>query len=302
MKGHYKGYLLIILSAVIFGFMPIGAKTVYEGGGNAFSLVFYRSLFSLPTLFILMWKRKDIPMSITKIELKKVIILVVGGIGITPILLFSSYNYISTGTATVVHFVYPVFVLLGCSIFFKEKINNIKIICVVLCMGGIIFLSSPLELGSILGLSLAFFSGITYAFYMIYLDKSGLKNMYHFKLGFYMAIVSCAIMFVFSVATGKLVTTMTSKAWITTFIFANIISVGAVVLFQIGMQTISSQKAAILSTFEPITSIIIGVLLMNEDFTFKIFIGSILILSAVIILTIFDRDKIDNDCELIKKV
>jgi len=294
MKSHYKGYILIILSAVIFGFMPIGAKIVYEGGGNSFSLVFYRSVFALPTLFILILRKKDVSMSITKEEFKKITILVVGGLALTPILLFSAYNYISSGTATVVHFVYPIFVLLGCAIFFGEKINNIKRICVVLCMAGIIFLSSPLELGSILGLSLSFISGISYAFYIIYLDKSGLKNMYHFKLGFYAAIVGCIVMLIFTLATGKLVITMTPKAWIATIIFANAITVGAVVLFQIGVQTINSQKAAILSTFEPITSIIIGVLFMGEVLTFKIAVGSILILTSVIILTVFDKEKITD--------
>lgn len=302
MKSHYKGYILIILSAVIFGCMPIGAKMVYEGGGNSFSLVLYRSLFALPTLFILMLRKKDISMTITKIEIKKVIILVVGGLALTPILLFSSYNYISSGTSTVVHFVYPIFVLFGCAVFFGEKINKIKIICVILCMAGIIFLSSPLELGSILGLSLSFISGITYAFYIVYLDKSGLKNMYPFKLGFYAAVVSCVVMLIFTLSAGKLVITMTPKGWIATIIFANAITVGAVVLFQIGVQTISSQKAAILSTFEPITSIIVGVLFMDEIFTFKIAIGSFLILSSVIILTVFDKEKIDSDCIKIKKI
>jgi len=274
--------------------MPIGAKFVYAGGGNSFSLVLYRSLFALPALFILMLRNKDISMKVTKNEIKKIIILVVGGLALTPILLFSSYNFVSSGMATTIHFVYPIFVLFGCAIFFGDKISFVKILCVVLCMIGIIFLCSPLDGGSFLGLSLAFVSGITYSFYIIYLDKSGLKSMYHFKLGFYAAIVSCIVMLIFTVATGQLVVSMTPSAWIATFVFANAITVGAVVLFQIGVRTVSSQKAAILSTFEPITSILVGMLFMREIFTAKIGIGSLLIIISVIILTKFDNEKATN--------
>ena len=48
-----KGYILSILSAVIYGLMPLMAKYIYAEGVNALSLVFLRNLLALPTLGLL---------------------------------------------------------------------------------------------------------------------------------------------------------------------------------------------------------------------------------------------------------
>ena len=60
-------------------------------------------------------------------------------------------------------------------------------------------------------------------------------------------------------------------------------------LFQFGIKTVGPESTSILSTFEPITSVIIGVLILNEIFGIKTIIGSALILIAVILISIFDK-------------
>ena len=48
-----KGYFLTILSAMIFGFTPILAKMTYSMGSNGITMAFYRHLFVIPILFII---------------------------------------------------------------------------------------------------------------------------------------------------------------------------------------------------------------------------------------------------------
>ena len=48
-----KGYLWVIMSAVIFGCMPLGAKLIYSDGVNAMSLVFLRNALAVPVLAVL---------------------------------------------------------------------------------------------------------------------------------------------------------------------------------------------------------------------------------------------------------
>ena len=54
--------------------------------------------------------------------------------------------------------------------------------------------------------------------------------------------------------------------------------------FQIGVKYTGPESAAILSTFEPITSLVIGILLYNENFSAKAIAGCVLILSASVIV------------------
>lgn len=270
--------------------MPLAAKIIYQEGCNAISLVLYRYLFALPVLFLLARCNKNITMHISKAEFKKMVLLASIGAAFTPVLLFSSYNYISSGAATTIHFIYPIFVLISCALFFKERITAVKAVCVLLCTVGIALFYTPGQQGNLIGIILAFTSGITYSFYIIYLDKSMLKTMNPFKLSFYVAVICSVLLSVYVALARTLTICLTPKAWILTLLFSLSLTVGAVILFQLGVGMIGSQRASVLSTFEPITSIIIGVIVFHEAFNVKIAVGVVLILTSVVLLTLFDRE------------
>src|SRR5690606_35882274 len=145
---------------------------------------------ALPVLYLIVKKNKEDDIKIDKKELKDLIIVSILGYSATAILLFMSYNYISSGMATTLHFTYPIFVVLGGIIFFKDKPNILKILCVIFCTAGVILFSNNDGGSSILGIALAFLSGITYSFYMLFLEKSSLKIMSTFKLTFYLCAIS----------------------------------------------------------------------------------------------------------------
>lgn len=288
MNTKSKGILAVILSGTIFGSMPLMAKIVYEAGGNAISLTFYRFLLILPFLYLLIKQNKNENLKITKEELKKIALVGTLGYGATALLLYLSYNYIPSGMATTIHFIYPVFVILGCILFFKEKTNMIKIIAVILCIFGVFMFYDGDGSVNFTGIILSFASSITFAFYTVYIDKSGLKKMNTIKLTFYLCIIASIMMFFFSIATNTFTIDIKPIGWLITLILSLSVGLG-VNLFQIGIKTVGPQSTSILSTFEPITSVIIGVLILNESFGIKTIIGSGLILIAVILISIFDK-------------
>lgn len=286
MNNKYKGFIAVIISGIIFGCMPLVAKIIFNNGGNSISLVFYRFLFTCPVLYIIN-KKNNISMKISKEELKLIIIVSLFGYSATAVLLFMSYNYISTGLATTLHFVYPIFVTIGCIVFFKEKINFVKILCAVLCTFGISLFLQDLSLNNgLIGIILSFLSGITYSFYMIIIEKSSLKDIPPFKLTYYLCLVSSVILLIYSIITKTFTVDISLYGWILTVIFSIVVSIGAVTLLQVGINIIGSQSAAILSTFEPITSVLIGIIIFNEPLNFKIILGIIVIISSVILLAI----------------
>lgn len=288
MNTKYKGILAVIISATIFGSMPLMAKIVYQAGGNAISLTFYRFLLILPVLYLLIKRNDKETLKIEKDEFKKIALVATLGYGATALLLYLSYNFIPSGMATTIHFIYPVFVIIGCILFFKEKPSIVKIIAVVLCVLGVIMFYDGNGDINFTGIFLSFASSITFAFYTVYIDKSGLKKMNTMKLTFYLCIIAAAMMLIFSIVTKTFTIKMEPIGWLMAILLSLSVGLG-VNLFQIGIKTVGPQNTSILSTFEPITSVIIGVFLLDESFGIKTFFGIGLILVAVIIVSVFEK-------------
>lgn len=290
MSKRTIGVVAVIISAVFFGFLPTFSTYLVSVGGTVFSVVFLRfSLSLIPLIWYL--KIKKIPLGITKAQFGKLVLITVFGYGGTALLLFSSYSFIPTGMATTLHFCYPAMVIVFSAVFLKEKIKPIKLICVIMCMTGIFLFYDAGMGGNIAGILLAFISGNTYAFYIIYLDKSELKAMNSLKMIFYMNAIGSVMFFILCIATGQLALALPLSGWIIAVLFSVGVSFIAVLGFQIGVKYTGSQSASILSTFEPITSVIIGVTAHGESFSARGMAGCILILAATVIIACVKEDE-----------
>lgn len=287
MNQSLKGYLYVIFSAILFGCMPLGAKFIYANGVNALSLVFYRNSLALPLMALILFLRKE-TFIISKKQLRQAACLSFAGCCITPILLFSSYDYISSSTATTFHFVYPAMVILGNAVLFHEKINYPQLFCVIFCTIGVSFFYVPGEDFSPLGSMLALLSGVTYAVYIIFLARSDLKILSGIKLSFYMAFICSLFTFAICLLTQQLTIPANFLCWLACIVFSSVLCVGAVILFQKGTFLIGGQKSSILSTFEPITSIVIGILIFNEPFNIRACFGALFIIMSTILIALFD--------------
>ena len=106
---------------------------------------------------------------------------------------------------------------------------------------------------------LAFSSGITYAFYVLYYTKSDLTALDPYKLSIYLSAFGSALLLAAALATGQMVIRLPLKAWGMIIGFAFMVSFLATVFFQIGAKKIGPEKASLLSTFEPLTSVLAGV-------------------------------------------
>lgn len=296
-----KGILLTMLSAITFGFaFTLGPMTYGDGGSNPTTLTFLRNVLSLPVMFLIL-RYQGISLKVSRKELASLAIL--GGVGnaFTTLLLFISFALIDVGIATTIHFIYPVFVTIGCVLFFKEKLGIQKAVSLLIATCGIacfffgVDVSQGMRGGMFLGLALAVISGVTYAFYIIYLDKSGLKHQPVFKITFYVALMSTIAVGIYGTAMGELtLTTLTPKSWGISIAFSLLCTVVALSLLQIGITHVGASTAAILTTFEPITSIVCGVLLLGETITGVKILACSLIMIGVVMLSLSRENKNDK--------
>lgn len=279
-----KGTLFTILSALLFGFTPVLASMSYEAGSNPLTLTFYRNLLVIPLLGVIMLVRKT-SFKINKKNILNILIIGCLGRGVTTLMLYSSYEYIGIGTATTLHFLYPVFVALICFVFYKDKMDLQKTIALAIAAGGVLFF---LEKGGIAegwpGLLLAGGSGLTYAFYMVGLEKRGLSELDPFYVSFYMAIAVSIGMLLYNIPAKQIVFALPPKAFWLTLAIAVCTSLLAVVFLQIGIKHLNATIASIFCLFEPIACSVAGILFLQEKMTVYKLLGSGLILAAVLII------------------
>lgn len=279
-----KGIVLVILSAVIFGITPSVTKYTYAHGSNPVMMVMLRSLLPIPIILAVLLIKK-IPMKIPAKTLGKISVIALIGSTITSVMLNMSYNYVPVGMATTLHFVYPTFVTLLCFFFYKERIDRAKILALVISSAGILCFFQGGVSGSLVGILLALGSGMTYGFYMVAVDKWGMKDMHPMVFSFYICLFVSAYTLLYGLLTSQITFALTPLSWAFSFIVAVLTSVGANAFLQMGIRYTGASTSAILSMFEPITSVLCGVLFLHEGLSGMKLLGCGLILFAVYLLT-----------------
>lgn len=280
-----KGYLAAIASAVMFGCMPLMAKYIYADGVTPMTLVFLRNFLALPIIAAMAYSQRktlNIPLNV----LPQVgLIALLGGCA-TPVLLFSSYQFIASGTATVLHFIYPALVVLGGILLKRSKAQWSDVISVVFCFSGLSLFYTPGASLDWRGCLMAIASGFTYAAYVLLLATPQVKKIPSFLLCFYMASVSSVAMCVLCLVTGQLALPQSLAGWGLSALFAVGITCCAVVLFQLGTLLIGGPQTSILSTLEPITSVVVGVVIFKEAMHLRTFFGVLLVVFASVLIAL----------------
>lgn len=276
-----KGYIYTALSAIIFGLMPLLTKIIIARGATSLTIPFFRVFYVTIVLFFVL-KIKKIDLHLEKRDLLSVILTSIFGSGITIIILNESYNYVDTGIATSLHFLYPLFVAILCCFFYGEKIKKKQIISLSFALIGIICFMSKGN-GSLFGYLLAIASGLTYAFYLVKMDKTGLVKMNALKLSFYLALFTTIEIFTMNLFMQDVVFKMDALSYGLLLVLALSSSFLATVLLQKGVLLLGSTRASFICLLEPVTSMIVGILWLNEAFTFNKGLGGLAIIISLII-------------------
>lgn len=132
-----KGVLYAVISALSFGLIPLFAMIAYDDGFNPYTFTLFRSIFATIEIFSLL-KLKKINYAVEKKQLLPLLNASFFGYCLMMLTLVMSYNYLATGLATTLHFVYPVAVMFGCIVIFKEQAGTRKLMALITAISGIL--------------------------------------------------------------------------------------------------------------------------------------------------------------------
>lgn len=282
-----------MLASATFGFIPLFSIPLLKSGMELDSVCFYR--FALASFF--MWiicKVKGVSLKCSGKE-----ILAMGLLSIfyaaTSFFLTASYKYISSGTATTIHFFYPVVVALAMILLFGEKVSIWKIIAIVAGIAGVFFLSGGItgEKISLTGLILVLVTVITYPTYVVGVNQTPVvMRMNGMKQTFLVLFFSAIIFFVNVLVKGAHFSPLsTSYQWeyaISLAIIPTLVSDFALIY---AIQMAGSTITAILGCMEPLVAVICGVIFFGETFTANSLAGMLLVFAAVFIIILCSRPR-----------
>lgn len=193
MNSKTKGFIYGAIAAASYGMNPLFTLPLYAAGMSVDTVLFYRYFFAVIVLGILM-KMQHQSFALRKADILPLVIM---GLlfSFSSLLLFMSYNYMDAGIASTILFVYPVMVAVIMGAFFKEKISAITVFSILLALAGIALLyqgdgGKPL---STIGIIFVLLSSLSYAIYIVGVNRSTLKNLSTTKLTFYAILFGLSV-------------------------------------------------------------------------------------------------------------
>lgn len=281
MNAKAKGYILGSIAAASYGMNPLFALPLYKAGMDPDSVLFFRYLFAIPLLGIMIKARGRS----FKIQRKETFPLIIMGllVALSSLTLFLSYNYMAAGIASTLLFVYPIMVALIMAMVFKEKLALQTIVCMLLALGGIglLYKSEDGSTLSLIGTLLVFASSLSYAIYIVGINQTSLKNVATLKVTFYVLLFGLSLFVARLLYSGVL---NTPDQW---YLWANLLALAVFptaisFLCTTGaIQYIGSTPPAILGALEPVTAIFFGIAVFGESLTVRESFGLVMIIVAV---------------------
>ncbi|MBQ8704072.1 MAG: DMT family transporter [Bacteroidales bacterium] len=295
MNKKLIGILCAIGAAVCYGTNPLGALNLYAEGMNTPSVLFYRFGLAWVIIAVVMCVKAlshRESLRVTGRELRTLLTLGLLFIG-SSLTLYLSFHHMPAGVASTILFTYPVMTFVIMIVFFRERIRWGMVLSIVLSLAGVLLLYWGDAGGtlSLLGVVLVLVSALTYALYIVVVDKSPL-HMSSFKINFYVLFCCAAGMAFYALASGqRLMLPPTSTAWFWVGWLAVVPAIMALVMMVYAAKYLGSTPTAILGALEPTTAVLIGVLVFGEPFGPRLLVGILLILAAVVIVVLTHRNR-----------
>ena len=279
-----KGFILGAIAAASYGMNPLFTLPLYSAGMSVDTVLFYRYSLAVIVLGIMMKFQKQ------SFAIKRVDVLPLCIMGLlfafSSLFLFMSYNYMDAGIASTILFVYPVLVAIIMAVVFKEKVSPITMFSIALAFVGISMLckSPGGQTLSLVGITFVFISSLSYAIYIVGVNRSSLKDMPIAKLTFYVLLFGLSVYVVRLQFCTELQVIPTPMLWINAVSLAVFPTVISLVTMTKAIHYIGSTPTAILGALEPVTALFFGVLVFGEQLTPRIILGILMVITAVTLI------------------
>ncbi|HJA78265.1 MAG TPA: DMT family transporter [Candidatus Desulfovibrio intestinavium] len=278
------GFFYGLFSSATFGLIPFFSIPLMRGGMSAECALFYRFLVASLTLWLVLRLRG---------ERVRAPLPVVGGLCLSSffylmaaLLLFWSFHHMPSGMASTIQFLYPVQVMLIMVCFFHERFSWITAAAIALAVAGVYMLGGDGGSGalSLLGLGMALLSSLCNALYIIGLQITRKPGLSGLAVTFWVLAAGAAMSLVSALLTGSFRLLVSVEEGGNVLGLAIITALLSNLTLVLAVQRIGSTLTSVLGVMEPLTAVIVGILVFHEPCTAAVFSGVGLICGSVLLV------------------
>jgi drug/metabolite transporter (DMT)-like permease len=284
----WPGLALASVGAIAFSGKAIIVKLAYRHGVDAVTLIMYRMLFALPMFLVLAWWAGRGKPALTRRDWIAVIGLGLTGYYLASFLDFAGLAYITASFERLILYLNPTLVLAMGVFVFKRKVTSRQLIALGVSYCGVLLVfGHEVTLAGahvVLGAGLVFASAVSYAIYLVYSGEE-VKRLGALRLTGLATSVACF----FCIAQFVVLRPMSALAvepaviWLSV-LNATVCTFAPVLMVMMAIERIGATVAAQTGMIGPLSTILMGVVILGEPFTIWIAAGTVLVLAGIWLL------------------
>ncbi len=280
------GILQIGLSGMLFGFLGVFGKRLFESGVTPGELLGLR--FSISAL--LLW-----PVIVFAFpdqwRLKKKEILACAALGASGYAVFSFCFFIalrglSASLAVLLLYTYPVIVTAAAWALWGDAIPKSKWPALPLTMIGIVLLVwGEFSMTQFIGLFAGIASAVLYSAYILASSRL-IKHIHPLISLTYILTAAGVLLSMIHLRDAARVTGLIAHHWPVIAGITGLSTVGAMSLFLAGLQKLKPWEVSLLSTLEPVTGVALATLLLGERLSWVQALGAVGVLGGLVFVSL----------------
>ena len=284
----WPGVALATAGSIAFSGKAIIVKLAYRYGVDAVTLIMYRMLFALPLFAVIAWWAGRGKPGLTARDWRIVAGLGFSGYYLASFLDFAGLAYVSAGLERLVLYLNPTIVLLLGRVLFKRRVERSQLLALAVSYGGVLLVfGHEAHVGGghvALGVALVFGSAISYAAYMVFSGEE-VRRLGSLRLTGLASTVACGLCLLQFVLLRPLSAAAVAPQvlWLSV-LNATACTVAPVLMVMMAIERIGATVAAQTGMVGPLSTILMGIVILGEPFTMWIAMGTIFVLSGIWLL------------------
>ena len=288
-KSIATGLLLASFGAIAFSGKAIIVKLAYRHGVDAVTLIMYRMLFALPIFALMAWWASRGKAPLSRKDWLGIVWLGVTGYYLASFLDFAGLAYISASLERLILYLNPTLVLLLGLVFYQRRIALAHLIGMTLSYAGVaLVFSHEITLqgsDAAWGALLVFGSAVSYALYLVYSGEM-VKRLGSMRLVGLATSVACLLCLLQFVVLRPLSAAMVAPEviWLSV-LNATLCTAVPVLMVMMAIERIGASLAAQTGMIGPLSTILMGVVILGEPFTAWVAAGTVLVIAGIFVFT-----------------
>lgn len=285
----WPGVLLAALGAIAFSGKAIIVKLAYRHDVDAVTLIMYRMLFALPLfLFLAWWAGRGKP-ALTARDWRIVAFLGLTGYYLASFLDFAGLAYITASFERLILYLNPTIVLALGVVLFKKKVSRKQLVSLAISYAGVLLVFgheiTTLGANAALGALLVFLSAVSYALYLAYSGEE-VRRLGALRLAGLATTVACVLCLVQFVVLRPMSAAIVAPEviWLSV-LNATVCTFAPVLMVMMAIERIGAGAAAQIGMIGPLSTILMGIVILGEPFTGWVAAGTVLVMGGIWMLT-----------------